>query len=90
MEGQQKAARSSGAAQYDEISETEGRSLAHCVVNGKHSKVSAMFFWLSCWAAPGSVLRLPGDAQVAMQCHFLHRHALVTPTARSASAPSKA
>eukprot|EP00983_Pelagomonas_calceolata_P068023 1149738-Pelagomonas_calceolata.AAC.1 len=27
----------------------------------------------SCWAAPGDVLRLPGDAAVAIQCHFLHR-----------------
>eukprot|EP00983_Pelagomonas_calceolata_P112337 1159872-Pelagomonas_calceolata.AAC.4 len=41
----------------------------------------------SCWTAPGDVLRSPGDAAVAMRCHFLHRLAhpsqWVTPPARS-------
>eukprot|EP00983_Pelagomonas_calceolata_P110048 1159625-Pelagomonas_calceolata.AAC.3 len=47
----------------------------------------------SCLAAPGDVLRSPGDAAVAKRCHFLHQLAHPSqwfpPPARSLSGPKQ-
>eukprot|EP00983_Pelagomonas_calceolata_P052005 1142655-Pelagomonas_calceolata.AAC.2 len=48
-------------------------SKAHCFSHRPPLGLVYISIDALCWAAPGNVLRSPGDAAVAKRCHLLHR-----------------